>query len=49
MSQKFDNNVLDLAKQKGFYPSEYMKGFNKFKEEVCSWWQRVSNPEPVSS
>ena len=24
LSQEFDNNVLDLVKQKGFYPYEYM-------------------------
>ena len=34
MSQEFDNNVLDLVKQKGFYPYEYMTDFEKFKEEL---------------
>ena len=24
LSQEFDNSVLDLVKQKGFYPYEYM-------------------------
>ena len=33
MSQEFDNNVLDLVKQMGFYPYEYMSDFEKFKEE----------------
>ena len=33
-SQKFDNNVLDLANQKGFYPYEFMSDFEKFKEEL---------------
>ena len=33
---KFDNNVLDLAKQKGFYPYEYMSHFEKFKEQLPS-------------
>ena len=33
MSQKLDNDVLDLVKQKGFYPYEYMNNFEKFKEE----------------
>ena len=33
MSQKFDNNVLDLVKRKGFYSYEYMNNFEKFKEE----------------
>ena len=33
LSQKFDNNVLDLVKQKGFYPYEYMNDFEKSKEE----------------
>ena len=32
LSQEFDNNVLDLVKQKGFYPYEYMSDFEKFKE-----------------
>ena len=34
LSQEFDNNVLDLAKQKGFYSYEYMSDFEKFKEEL---------------
>ena len=36
MSQEFDNNVLHLVKQKGFYPYEYMSDFKKFDEEVPS-------------
>ena len=36
MSQEFDNNVLDLVKQKGFYQCEYMSDFEKFKEELSS-------------
>ena len=32
-SQEFDNNILDLVKQKGFYPYEYMNDFEKSKEE----------------
>ena len=27
LSQEFDNNVLDLVKQKGFYPYEYINDF----------------------
>ena len=34
--QEFDNNVLDLVKQKGFYPYECMSDFEKFKEESPS-------------
>ena len=34
MSQEFDSNVLDLLKQKGFDPYEYMIDFEKFKEEL---------------
>ena len=26
-SQEFDKNVLDLVKQKGFYPCDYVSGF----------------------
>ena len=32
MSQEFNSNVLDLVKQKIFYPYEYMSDFQKFKE-----------------
>ena len=34
LSEEFDNNVLDLVKQKGFYPHEYISEFEKFKEEL---------------
>ena len=33
-SQEFDNNVLDLVKEKGFYHYEYISDFEKFKEEL---------------
>ena len=36
LSRKFDNNVLDLAKQTGLYPGEYVNGFIIFKEELTS-------------
>ena len=36
LSQEFYNNVLDLVKQKGFYPCEYMSDFENFKEELTS-------------
>ena len=36
LSQEFDNNVLDLVKQKGFYPYKYMSDFEIFKEELRS-------------
>ena len=36
MSQEFDNNVLELIKQKGFYPYEYRSNFEKFKEQLAS-------------
>ena len=29
MSQEFDSEVLDLVKQKGFYPDEYTSSFEK--------------------
>ena len=32
LSQEFDNNVLDVVKQKWFYPLEYMCDFEKFKK-----------------
>ena len=31
LSQEFDNDVLDVVKQNGFYPYEYMSSFEKFK------------------
>ena len=31
ISQEFDNNVLDLIKQKEFYPYAFMSDFEKFK------------------
>ena len=34
LSQKFDNNALDLVKQKGFCPDEYMSDFEKFEKEL---------------
>ena len=36
MSQEFGNNVLDLGKQNGFYPYEFMSDSEKFKEELPS-------------
>ena len=30
LSQEFDNNVLDLVKQKGFFPYEYMNNLKNF-------------------
>ena len=36
LSQESDNNILDLVKQKGFYPYKYMSDFRKFKEELPS-------------
>ena len=36
LSQEFDNNVLDLVQQKGFYPYEYMSDFEKFKEQLAN-------------
>ena len=32
LSLKFDSDILDLVKQKGSYPYEYMSGFQNFKE-----------------
>ena len=31
MSQEFDSDVLDLVKQSGFYPDEYVSDFEKSK------------------
>ena len=34
LDQQFDNNLLDLIKQKGFYPYEYINNFEKLKENL---------------
>ena len=34
LNQEFNNNVLDLVKQKGFYPYKYISDFEKFKEQL---------------
>ena len=36
LRQEFDNSVLDLMKQKIFYPHNYVRDFEKFKEELPS-------------
>ena len=36
LSQEFDNNELDLVKQKGFDPYEYINNFERFKEQLPS-------------
>ena len=36
LSQEFGDNLLDLVKQKAFYPYEYMGNFEKFKEQLPS-------------
>ena len=36
LSQEFDSKVLNLVKQKGFLPYEYVSGFEMFKEELPS-------------
>ena len=36
LNQEFDNNVLDLVEQKGFYPQEDMIVFKKLKEKLRS-------------
>ena len=34
LSQEFDNNVLNLVKEKGFYHNKCMTHFEKFKEQL---------------
>ena len=34
LRQEFDNDVLDLVKQKPFYPYEYVSDFLKFQEKL---------------
>ena len=37
LSQEFDNKVLDLVKQKGFYPYEYISYFEQFEDNKISF------------
>ena len=43
LSQEFDNEILDLVKQKGFYLYEYMTDFKKFKEQLPNKWKFYSS------
>ena len=36
LSPEFDSKILDLVKQKGLYPYEYISDFESFKEEFSS-------------
>ena len=36
LSEEFDDNVLEVVKQKLFYAFEYMNDFEKFKQELPS-------------
>ena len=36
LSQEFDDKILDLVKQKQFYPYENMSNFGRFKEQLPS-------------
>ena len=36
LSPEFENNVLELVKQKGFYPCEYMSDFEKFYRSLTN-------------
>ena len=34
MSQEFNNNVVDIVKEKGLHLYDYISDFQKFKEEL---------------
>ena len=36
MNQEFDNNILNLANQEGVYTYEYIRDFERFKEQLLS-------------
>ena len=36
LSQEFDNNILDLVKQKVLYPHEHLTDFKTFKKQLPS-------------
>ena len=41
MSQQFDNNVLDLVKQKVYYPYEYIIDFENLKKDRIAKQRKV--------
>ena len=48
LCQEFDNNVLDLVKQKGFYPCKYMnEKFEKF--EIVQFKEELPSKEKLYS
>ena len=40
LSQEFDSKVLDLIKQKGFNPFEYMSGFETYSKISDKAWKQ---------
>ena len=36
LNQELDSKLLDLVKQKGFYPHEHLSDFEKFKEKLTT-------------
>ena len=44
LSQEFQLNVLDLVKQRRFYPYEYLNDFEKFKNN-CLTGKKISDKE----
>ena len=38
LSQEFSGDLLDLVKQKGVYPYEYMGSFKNFSEDKLPDW-----------
>ena len=40
LSQEFDSKVLDLIKQKGFNPFEYMSGFETYSKISDKEWKQ---------
>ena len=44
LSQEFQLNVLDLVKQRGFYPYEYLSDFEKFKNN-CLTGKKISDKQ----
>ena len=43
LSEEFSGKFLELVKEKGVYPYEYMNSFNKFSENKCEFFSSLKD------
>ena len=43
MSEDFSGKLLELVKEKGVYPYEYMDSFKKFFEDKCDFYSSLKD------